>query len=46
MENEEEGYFFEMTEAIFVGWFTLEYLVRFIVAPYKVNIVYVLHKMI
>jgi len=32
---EEENYFFRVTEAIFVGWFTLEYLIRFIVSPYK-----------
>ena len=34
---EEENYFFRVTEAIFVGWFTLEYLIRFIVSPYKVG---------
>ena len=33
----EENYFFRVTEAIFVGWFTLEYLIRFIVSPYKVK---------
>ena len=36
--TEEENYFFRVTEAIFVGWFTLEYLIRFIVSPYKVTI--------
>ena len=35
---EEETYFFRVTEAIFVGWFTLEYIIRFIVSPYKVNL--------
>ena len=35
---DEENYFFRVTEAIFVGWFTLEYLVRFIVSPYKVGL--------
>ena len=34
--DHEENYFFRVTEAIFVGWFTLEYLIRFIVSPYKV----------
>jgi len=34
-DSEEENYFFRVTEAIFVGWFTLEYLIRFIVSPYK-----------
>ena len=28
--------FFRVAEAIFVGWFTIEYLVRFVVAPKKV----------
>ena len=36
-QEKEEIYFFRVTEAIFVGWFTLEYLIRFIVAPYKVS---------
>ena len=34
--DDEENYFFRVTEAIFVGWFTFEYLIRFIVAPHKV----------
>jgi hypothetical protein len=34
--NEDESYFFRVTEAIFVGWFTLEYIIRFLVAPDKV----------
>jgi len=33
--NEEENYFFRVTEAIFVVWFTLEFLIRFIVSPNK-----------
>jgi len=33
--DEKENYFFRVAEAIFVGWFSLEYLVRLIVAPYK-----------
>ena len=36
--TDEENYFFRVTEAIFVGWFTLEYLIRFIVSPYKVGL--------
>merc|ERR1719347_933012 len=39
-EEKEEIYFFRLTEAIFVGWFTLEYLIRFIVAPYKVDFLF------
>merc|ERR1719347_871602 len=39
-EEKEEIYFFRLTEAIFVGWFTLEYLIRFIVAPYKVEFLF------
>ena len=35
---EEENYFFRTTEAIFVGWFTLEYLIRFVVSPSKVRL--------
>ena len=34
---EEENYFFRSTEAIFVGWFTLEFLIRFVVSPSKVD---------
>jgi len=33
--TEEENYFFRVTEAIFVGWFTLEFLIRFVVSPSK-----------
>lgn len=29
-------YFFRVTEAVFVGWFTLEYTIRFMVSPRKV----------
>ena len=36
-ENEDEWLFFRVAEAIFVGWFTIEYLVRFVVAPQKVR---------
>ena len=31
----EEEYFFEVAEAVFVGWFTFEYAIRFIAAPNK-----------
>ena len=31
----EEEYFFEIAEAVFVGWFSFEYVVRFIAAPHK-----------
>ena len=31
----EEENFFEIAEAVFVGWFTFEYVVRFIAAPRK-----------
>ena len=36
-ENEVEWLFFRVAEAIFVGWFTLEYLIRFAVSPHKVS---------
>ena len=36
-EGEEENLFLKITEAIFVGWFTLEYLIRFVVSPHKVR---------
>ena len=29
--------FFEIAEAVFVGWFTFEYVIRFIAAPYKIR---------
>lgn len=33
----EEEYFFEIAEAVFVGWFTFEYVIRFIAAPRKME---------
>ena len=33
--DEKENYFFRVAEAIFVGWFSLEYTVRLLVAPHK-----------
>ena len=36
--NEDELLFFRVAEGIFVGWFTLEYLVRYLVAPQKADI--------
>ena len=36
---EEENYFFRSTEAIFVGWFTFEFLIRFAVSPSKFDFV-------
>ena len=36
VDDEEENLFLKITEAIFVGWFTLEYLIRFVVSPHKV----------
>ena len=35
-EDAEETLFLKVTEAIFVCWFTLEYLIRFIVSAHKV----------
>ena len=35
----EELLFFRVAEGIFVGWFTLEYLVRYMVAPQKADII-------
>merc|ERR550532_2016511 len=34
-EISREEYFFEIAEAVFVGWFSFEYVVRFIAAPHK-----------
>ena len=31
----EEEYFFEVAEAVFVGWFSFEYVIRFVAAPQK-----------
>ena len=31
----EEAYFFEVAEAVFVGWFSFEYIIRFVAAPQK-----------
>ena len=31
----EEVYFFEVAEAVFVGWFSFEYIIRFVAAPQK-----------
>ena len=39
----EEIHFFRVTEAIFVGWFTFEYLIRYAVSPYKVNLNLIAH---
>ena len=33
----EEEYFFEIAEAVFVGWFTFEYVIRFLAAPEKLR---------
>ena len=33
----EEDNFFEIAEAVFVGWFTFEYVIRFIAAPHKLK---------
>jgi hypothetical protein len=32
---DEEHFFFAVAEAIFVGWFTIEYVLRFIASPQK-----------
>ena len=33
----DEESFFEIAEAVFVGWFTFEYVIRFIAAPRKLK---------
>ena len=35
----EEADFFEIAEAVFVGWFTFEYVIRFIAAPQKLRLI-------
>jgi len=35
----QEEYFFEVAEAVFVGWFSFEYVIRFVAAPQKVQFV-------
>ncbi len=34
-DDDDEHYFFSVAEAIFVGWFTFEYMIRFVAAPRK-----------
>ena len=34
-DDDDEHYAFSVAEAIFVGWFTFEYIIRFIAAPQK-----------
>lgn len=33
--GEEEHVIFQLAEAVFVGWFTFEYIIRYIAAPQK-----------
>ena len=33
--RDEEHIFFAVAEAVFVGWFSFEYLIRFVAAPQK-----------
>ena len=35
MGDQEEHFVFGIAEAIFVGWFTFEYIIRYIAAPQK-----------
>jgi len=35
----QEEYFFEVAEAVFVGWFSFEYVIRFVAAPQKTQFV-------
>ena len=35
MADQEEHFVFGIAEAIFVGWFTFEYIIRYIAAPQK-----------
>ena len=34
-DDDDEHYAFSVAEAIFVGWFTFEYIIRLIAAPQK-----------
>ena len=34
-DDDDEHYAFSVAEAIFVGWFTFEYVIRFVAAPQK-----------
>lgn len=34
-DDDDEHYAFSVAEAIFVGWFTFEYIIRFVAAPQK-----------
>ena len=34
-DEDDEHYAFSVAEAIFVGWFTFEYIIRFVAAPQK-----------
>ena len=39
--NEDELLFFRVAEGIFVGYFTLEYLIRYLVSPQKADFFYI-----
>ena len=38
-DDDDEHYAFSVAEAIFVGWFTFEYIIRFVAAPQKWRLV-------